>query len=526
MSTPPSALAPFAHRAFLVLWGATLVANIGTWMRDVGLSWRMTELAGSATLVAAVQAASALPVLLLALPAGALADVVDRRRLLFGAQACLAVLSVFLVAMELGGFTTPGLILGAAVLGGIGAALSAPAWQAIVPQLVPREVLRPAVALNSMGVNIARAIGPALGGLLLATVGAWAVFALDALSFVGVLLALAWWRSSTAPRRAPPETIGGALRAGLRYARASDSLRRVLLRALGFFLFASAPWALLPLVARQLPGGGPHIYGLMLAAIGAGAVAGALLLPWLRRRLGGGAGRAVLSGTIGAGVAGLLLAAAPSGAVAVAACALLGLAWITVLTTLNVAAQGALPDWVRARGLAIYLATFSGAMMTGSLGWGLVADRAGLVVALGAAAAGGLTVGLLLRRVRLPEGDLAMVPSDHMPGHHDLILPLPQAGPVLVLVEYRLRQKEDRAPLLAALGRLGAARRRDGAEDWLLLDDPLDALRIVELFRLRDWAEHERMHDRATSADRPLHEAANALDRDGAPRIRHLVGAT
>ncbi len=519
-----NAFAPLAHRAFLVLWSATLIANIGTWMRDVGLAWRMTELAASATLVAAVQAAAALPVLLLALPAGALADVVDRRRLLFAAQAALGLLSVGLVLMELSGNTTPTLILAAALLGGVGAALSAPAWQSIVPQLVPRDVLRPAVALNATGVNIARAIGPALGGVLLATVGAWAVFALDALSFVAVLAALAWWRPpAAAARGGPPEAVAGALRAGLRYALASPALQSVLLRALGFFLFASAPWALLPLVARGLPDGGPQLYGMMLAAVGVGAVGGALLLPFLKARLGLEPAGAVLAGTGGVALAGLLLAAGSSGTWAVAAGLVLGLAWSTVLTTLNVAAQSALPDWVRARGLAIYLSVFSGAMMIGGLGWGYLAQQAGIAVALAAAAAGGLACGVLLRRVPLPDAPDTLIPSDHMPGHEGFALPSPGAGPVLVLVEYRLRNPEDRLALRAALQPMEAVRRRDGAQDWLVLEDPQDGLRLVEMFRVGDWAEHERMHARATQADQSLHTAANAFDQSGSPRIRHLV---
>lgn len=521
-----NAFAPLAHRAFLVLWSATLIANIGTWMRDVGLAWRMTELAASATLVAAVQAAAALPVLLLALPAGALADVVDRRRLLFGAQAALGLLSVMLVVMELSDATTPTLILAAALLGGVGAALSAPAWQSIVPQLVPRDVLRPAVALNAMGVNIARAIGPALGGVLLATVGAWAVFAFDALSFVAVLAALTWWRpQATEARRAPPEAVAGALRAGLRYALASSALQSVLLRALGFLLFASAPWALLPLVARGLPDGGAHLYGMMLAAIGVGGVGGALLLPVLRARFRLDPARAVISGTAGAALAGSLLAVASSGALAVMAGLVLGLAWITVLTTLNVAAQSAVPDWVRARGLAIYLSVFSGAMMLGGLGWGYLAQQAGISAALAVAAAGGLAFGVVLRRVPLPDAPGTLMPSDHMPGHEDFARPSPDTGPVLVLVEYRLRQPEDRVALRAALRPLEAVRRRDGAEDWLVLDDLQDALRVVEMFRVRDWAEHERMHVRATQGDHSLHQTVNAFDQNGAPRIRHLISA-
>jgi MFS family permease len=521
----PGAFAPFAHRAFAVLWTATLLANIGTWMRDVGLGWTMTELSPSATLVAAVQASAALPVVLLALPAGALADVLDRRRLLFAAQTGLGLLSLGLAVLAWFGWLTPSILLAAALLGGIGAALSAPAWQAIVPQLVPRPVLRPAVALNSLGVNIARAIGPALGGVVLATAGVATVFVLDALSFVGILAALAWWRMPQAERRAPPERVAGALAAGVRYARGSPGLRRVLARAAIFFLFGAAPWALLPLVARGMEGGGPGLYGLLLTAIGAGAVAGALLLPSLRARLGLDGGGTVLAGTAGVALASAVLALAPQPGFAVAACAMLGLAWIAVLTSLNVAAQSALPDWVRARGLALYLSVFSGGMMTGGLLWGAVAEFAGLSAALLAAAILGLVAGVLGRGLSLPESGEALVPSDHMPGHQGLATqPRPEAGPVLVQVEYRLRVPEDRDALLAALVPLGQERRRDGASAWWSFADPDDPLRVVEAFLVRDWAEHERMHARATRADIPLHQAANAFDAEGRPLVRHLVG--
>ncbi len=522
------AFAPFAHRAFAVLWGATLIANIGTWMRDVGLGWTMAELSPSPTMVAAVQAAAMLPVLVLALPAGALADVTDRRRLLFGAQAGLAGVSMLLALLALAGALSPPLLLLAALLGGIGAALSGPAWQAIVPQLVPRAVLRPAIALNAMGVNIARAIGPALGGAILAAAGAWAVFLLDALSFAGILLALAWWRPApdAIARRAPPEAVIGAIGAGLRHARANTALRRVLLRAVAFFLFAAAPWALLPLVARGALQGGPGLYGLMLTAIGAGAVLGALVLPAVRARLRLDAAAAVMLGTGGVSGAGLLLAVAPAAAVAVVACGVLGLSWIVVLTTLNVAAQAALPDWVRARGLALYLSVFSGAMMAGGLLWGIVAELAGVRTALAGAALLGLAAGWIARRAALPEGGEDLRPSDHMPGHDALAEPpAPADGPVLVMVEYRLRTPEDRAGLLAALAPLEQVRRSDGATAWWALTDPGDPLRVVETFALHDWAEHERMHERATLAAQPLHAAANAFDVDGRPAVRHLVGA-
>lgn len=521
-----SAFAPLRHRAFAVLWLAALVGNTGMWMRDVGLVWLMTEVDPRPWLVAAVQASAALPVFLLALPAGALTDVLDRRRLLFGAQLALMLVSVVLAVLTWAGVMTPALIILLTLTAGIGAAISNPAWQTIIPQLVPREDLRAAVALNSLGFNISRAIGPALGGVVVAVAGVASAFVLDALSFIGILAALLWWRPARAQRPARPEALGGAMRAGLRYAWNSLALRRVLLRALVFFSFGAAPWALLPLVARQGLGGDAGLYGVLLGAVGAGAVVGALILPALQARLGGADGVLTFGG-VAVGIATLTLGLAPFASVALIACALLGAAWIAALTSLNVAAQSALPDWVRGRGIALYLMVFSFGMAAGSMGWGLLAQLFGRPEAMAMAGLAGLAVALLLRRrLALPPTTEGMAVSDHMPGHEALTeAPGERDGPVVVLVEYRLRKPEDRTALLAALMPLEAVRRRDGARAWWMMTDPEDRTRVVEMFEVADWAEHERMHARATQVDRAWHEAANAWDLDGAPRLRHLVGA-
>lgn len=521
-----SAFAPLRHRAFAVLWLAALVGNTGMWMRDVGLVWLMTDVDPRPWLVAAVQASAALPVFLLALPAGALTDVLDRRRLLFAAQFSLMLVSALLAVLTWAGVMTPALIILLTLTAGIGAAISNPAWQTIIPQLVPREDLRAAVALNSMGFNISRAIGPAMGGAVVAVAGVASAFVLDVLSFVGILAALLWWRPAVVRRTAPPEALVGAMRAGLRYAWNSMALRRVLLRVLLFFIFGAAPWALLPLVARQGLGGDAGLYGLLLGAVGAGAVAGALLLPTLQARLGGGDGVLAFGG-VAVGIATLMLGVAPSAGVAMAACGVLGTAWIAALTSLNVAAQSALPDWVRGRGIALYLMVFSGGMVAGSMGWGVLAQYLGRSETLALAGLAGLATALLLRpRLRLPPATDGMAASDHMPGHEALAdAPGERDGPVVVLVEYRLRQPEDRAALLGALAPLEAVRRRDGARAWWMMTDPEDRTRVLEMFEVADWAEHERMHARATQADRALHAAANAWDLHGAPRLRHLVGA-
>jgi MFS family permease len=365
VSDQPGAFAPLRERVFAVLWAATVIGNIGTWMRDVASGWLMVTLAPSATVVALVQAATSLPIFLLALPAGALADLVDRRRVLIGVQAFLLAVVSLLAVLSAADALTPWSLLALTFLAGCGAAVAQPAWQAVVPELVPRPLLRPAVALNSLGINISRAIGPALGGLIVATLGVPAAYAADALTYGAVIAALLWWRRAAPASQGPAERLGAALRAGLRYAARSSPLRRVLARAGLFFAFDAAPWALLPLVARGLPDGGPAAFGLLLAAVGAGAVAGALGLPALRRRLSADA--ALLAATLAVAAAMALLGLAPSLPVALAAAVPTGLGWIVAVTTLNVSAQGVLPAWVRARGLALYLTVFYGAMAAGSL---------------------------------------------------------------------------------------------------------------------------------------------------------------
>lgn len=265
----PSAFAPFRQRTFAILWTAALVANIGTWFRDVANGWTMTELAPDPAMVALVQAATTLPVFLFSLPAGALADLVDRRRLLLGIQVFLGVTSVCLALAATFGLMTPWLLLGLVFAGGLATAFMGPAWQSIVPEVVPREDLRPAVALNSLGVNIARAIGPALGGLIVATSGAALAYWLDAGSYLLIFAALLWWKRPLGAPGLPPEKFGPAMATGLRYVSASPDVLRTLFRACMFFVFASAYWALLPLIARQTLGGDAGLYGILLTSIGA-----------------------------------------------------------------------------------------------------------------------------------------------------------------------------------------------------------------------------------------------------------------
>jgi len=406
-------------------------------------------------------------------------------------------------------------------LAGSGAAVGQPAWQAVVPKLVPRPLLRPAVALNSLGINISRAIGPALGGLIVATLGVPAAYAADAATYAVVIAALLWWRRTAPEPQGPPERLGGAMRAGLRYAAGSAPLRRVLFRAGLFFAFGAAPWALLPLVARALPDGGPAAFGLMLAAVGAGAVAGALALPRLRALVS--ADGAVFAATVSVAAAMAGLALAPALPAATAAAALAGFGWIVAVTTLNVSAQGVLPAWVRARGLALYLTVFYGAMTAGSVAWGQLADATSVPAALAAAGALAVLVGLAARRVLLPELEADLAPAGSWP---EPVLAAPvgdEGGPVVVTVSYRIDPAEA-GPFREAIARLGALRRRDGALRWGVMEDAADPARITEWFEVATWGEHLRQHARLTAADVPLQEAARAFHRgDGPPAVSHLL---
>jgi MFS family permease len=525
VKTPAAASAwrPFGHGAFAVLWTATVVSNVGTWMSDVGAGWLMTTLDPTPLMVALVQAATALPVFLFALPAGALADILDRRKLLIVVNILLGLTATALAALVALRLMTVELLLLFTFLSGAGAAFLQPAWQAMVPKLVPRPELPAAIALNSMGINVSRAIGPALAGVLIAAYGLVSPFLLNALSFVGIIAALIWWKPSPAPpRRLPPERMAPAIRAGLRHAIRNRPLRATLLRAAGFFLFASAYWALLPLIARGLPGGGPELYGLLLGGIGAGAVGGALGVPRLRAALG--ANRTVAAGTAGTCVAMILLAAVPDPYASVGACMLAGACWIAVLSCLHVSAQTALPGWVRARGLSVFLTVFFGCMAGGSLAWGQVAMAYGVDFALAAAAIGAAMAIPLTWRAKLGQGEgLDLAPGMHWPQPLVAGEVAPDRGPVMVLVEYSVDPGRADA-FLAALAAFSGSRRRDGAYEWGVFEDVEDPGRYVEYFLVDSWLEHLRQHERMTHADQDVQAAVRVLHLGAEPpRVRHLM---
>jgi MFS family permease len=520
-AAPHSFWTPFRRPVYRVLWIATVVANIGTWMYSAAASWLMTELSADPLMVSLVQVAASLPMFLFALPAGALADIVDRRRLLIVVETAICLVSAVFAAFVWLDLVTPMTLLLFTFLVEAGAALVAPAWQSIVPQLVPKSELTLAVAANSVGINISRAVGPALGGLLTVAIGIAAPFWINAFSNLGSIGALLWWRTTqTAGDRLPAERFANAMRTGVRYARHNPPLRATLIRAVAFFVFASAYWALLPLVARTQIGGAADLYGALLAAIGAGAIGGALYLPRLKERLG--ADRVATLASIGTAAALCLFALARDPWTALAASLLAGACWIAAVSNLNVSAQFALPEWVRGRGLAIYVTVFFGSMTLGSVLWGQLARMTGLPGAHFVAAGLALLAIPLTRRWKLQTAaGIDLAPSMHWPApiasreiEHD-------QGPVLVTVEYRIVPK-NRAAFLAAIDRLAAERRRDGAYGWGVFEDAAQPGRFLETFLVESWLEHLRQHTRVTKADRLLEERLRSLLREE-PKVTHLI---
>ncbi len=520
--TEASSLSPFRHPAFTVLWIATVVSNVGTWMQSAAAAWLMTNLDPHPLSVALVQVAATLPMFIFALPAGALADIIDRRKLLIGTQAATVMLAAALGMLVWLDRVTPGLLLMLIFLIGACAALIAPTWQSIVPQLVPRHDLQPAVALNSVGFNISRAVGPALAGLIIAGWSFAAPFWINALSTAGVIAALIWWRPVAAPdAHLPPERFFGAIRAGLRHARFNPHLRATLIRGSSFFFVASAYWALLPLVARDQVKGGPALYGVLLGVIGAAAVGGALLLPSLKRRLG--ADGVVVAGTIGTAVAMALYGLSRNPWTAIAASVIAGMSWIAVLATINVSAQVALPEWVRGRGLAVFVTVQFGALALGSILWGHVAALTGLPVAHYLAAAAMILAIPALRRWKLQTGaSVDLTPSMHWPV--PVLSPELEGdrGPVLITIEYRIPLAH-RSDFLDAVTAMAGIRRRDGAYDWDVYEDAADPGRFVETYLVDSWMEHLRQHDRVTNADKVVEASIRRFQAQGQPVVTHWL---
>ncbi|QGP78643.1 MFS transporter [Sphingobium sp. CAP-1] len=513
---PPS---PFSIPSFRAIWTASLASNFGGLIQSVGAAWMMTSLSASPLLIALVPAATTLPIMLLSLWAGAVADNLDRRKVMIACQGAMLLTSAALAATAWAGLMTPWLLLGFTFLIGCATAINGPAWQASVGDMVPRAVLPSAVAMNSMGFNLARSLGPALGGIIVAAAGAAAAFLTNALSYVALLAVLARWRPDLPPKLLPRERLGVAMVAGVGYVAASPKIKQVLLRAGAFGIGAAAVSALMPLVARDLLGGGALTFGIASGAFGLGAVLGALSTRRLRARfpietIVRSAALSLALGTAITGASGWL-------ALTILGYMLAGAGWVIALSTFNVSVQMSAPRWVVARAVALYQMIAFGGMAGGAWLFGWVAEHQGVVTALYAAAAMQFAAALLGVWRPLPQiGDDNLDPRDdwHEP---DTIIPIePRSGPIVITIEYRIPPGSV-VPFLTAMSERRRIRRRDGAHGWQLLRDLGEPDLWVERYHVSTWLDYVRHNQRRTVADIANSDAIHALHIGGNPPVVH-----
>lgn len=513
---------PWASSIFRSIWIANLASNFGGLIQTVGAAWMMTAMGASSQLIALVQTATALPIMLFSLLAGAVADNHDRRVVMLAAQVFMLVVSVALAITAATGLLTPWLLLGFTFLLGCGAALKNPAWQASVGDMVPRPALPAAVAMNSMGFNIARSLGPAIGGVIVATAGAAAAFAVNAVSYIGLIAVLARWKQPPTPRLLPPERLNIAIEAGLRYVALSPNLRAVLIRAATFGVGASATPALMPLIARDLVDGGALVFGLLLGAFGLGAVGGAFGRSRIRARVSNeGLVRAAgVSLAVGAAVS----AVSPFTVLTLAALALAGAGWVLGLSTFNVSVQLASPRWVVARTLSIYQMAVFGGMAAGSALFGWLADVHGVAISLIWAAVAQAVAVALGYVLSLPDTEaLDLDPLDRFREPETAVAIEPRSGPIVVTVEYRIA--EDRiVAFLTAMSERRRIRRRDGAHGWRLMRDLGDRDLWIERYHVATWVDYVRHNTRRTRADLANTDLLHQLQTEGEPiRVHRMI---
>jgi MFS family permease len=516
-------LAPFHSRIFALIWTASLISNFGSLIQAVGASWMMTSIAPSADMVALVQASTTLPIMLLSLVSGATADIWDRRLLMLIAQGLMLAIAVVLTVTAFLGLITPWILLSLTFLLGCGTALYGPAWQSSVGEQVPRASLASAVSLNSLAFNIARTTGPAIGGIIVARAGPPAAFLVNSLSYLGLIIVLVLWRRPRPAPFLPPENMFMAMGAGVRYARLSPDIRTVLIRGAAFGILGSSIWALMPLIARDLIGGGAVTYGVLLGAFGGGAVLGALSSTELRKRYTNEV--IVRSSTAGFGIASIVTAVSSWHALSMAALMLGGACWVLALSTFNVTVQTSSPRWVVGRTVAIYQMVTFGGLAIGSWLSGVVAHQLGLVICLASSGALMVVSVLLGRKLPLhqPEG-LNLDPSRTWSSENRAQLDrLIDTGPVVVTVEYRIAV-EDAEAFRLAMRELRRIRRRDGAKRWSLMQDMAAPDIWIERYHSPNWVEHLRRHHRFTVSDREIERKVLDFHQgEAAPHIRHLI---
>lgn len=525
-TAPPvrtGALASLNHPVFRAVWITSLVTNFGGLIQSVGAAWMMSSIA-SAQMVALVQASVTLPIMLLSLAAGALADTVDRRKIMLAAQSFMLLVSAGLAVMTWLGLITPWVLLTFTFLIGCGTAFNGPAWQASVGDMVPREDLAGAVTLNSMGFNLARSVGPAIGGMIVAAAGAAAAFAVNAVSYLGLLVVLFRWTPDRPKSTLPREGLLAAMAGGLRYAFLSPRVTAVLLRAVVFGVGASAVQALMPLVARE-GGGGPLAFGLLLGAFGVGAVGGALFVGRLRAKYE--TETVVRVSTLAFAVAAAVVGFSPWLALTLPALMIAGAGWVLTLSSFNVTVQMSVPRWVVARALALYQMAAFGGMAGGSWLWGSLAQTQGLDMALGLSA--GVLVLCVLIGLRVPLPSTANLNMDLLRRwtEPETQLPIePRSGPVVVSIAYRIRE-EDIDDFLAVMDERRRVRRRDGARQWRLMRDLAEPDVWVEKYQTATWLDYVRHNQRITQADADISRRIYALHQGpDKPVVHRLIERT
>ena len=503
---------------------ADLVSDIGTFMQTMGAAWLMTTLTTSTVYIALIQTASALPFFLLALPAGSLGDIFDRRRLILGTETWMFVCAVILTVVTFMGEMTPWLLLLLTLALSLGDAIEAPTWRAIFPELVTKEDLTPALALNGIEFNLARAVGPGLAGLVIAAVGVAAAFLVDAISFLGVIFVIFNWKRPKRKSELPAETMTEASWAAIRYVRYSPAIQTLLLRAGIVIFFSSSFWALLPAVAKQLSSS-PYGYGFMLGAFGIGAVLGAIVLQRARVNFSTEAVLSAASVIFGA----ILVCTALLHNLALL-CGLMlfgGASWTVFMSLFNTIIQKLAPDWIRARVLASYLFVFQGSVALGSTLWGFVAQRSTLQMALLVSGAG-IGMSLLLQfPFRLPSVPVDLSPWNHWSKPHLLAEhsagDSAESGPVLVSVRYVIDPAKA-ADFLNEMYKYQRVRRRDGATRWGIYYDTESTNTYLEIFIVDSWAEHERQHDRFTVADHEIEKRVESYTAEKT-KVKHYIYA-
>jgi MFS family permease len=519
-----SALAPLRRSGFRAAWTALAGSQLVIWMNTVGAVTVIAALSDSPTLIALVQTANSVPAVLLALVMGSMADIVDRRHFAIASQTWMLASVATLAALTLADLVTPGLALGLTFALGAGMATTFVIYQALTQDFVPREELLAAVALNGVAINLARAIGPALAGVIVAAFSAGALFAVEAGLLVAIVGLVTLRVRPPGPARASGERLAPAVRAGVRFVRFSPPVRRVLLRGVVFSVSASALWALLPVAALDRLDLSDSSFGLLMGCVGAGAILGATTLQRLRRRLP--FDRMVALASLGLAGGLIALAYIPWAELVALTLLLTGACWLMVLSSLNTSAQRVAPGWVRARTLAAFQLVMQGGLALGSLTWGLVTAATNVETALTIAAAG-LVVGVTLaRRWPLAASERAdLTPAGAWSDPSVDVEPRPDDGPVLITLEYEI-DPADAERFVGAMDELGRIRRRDGAFRWNLYADLERVGVYLETFVADSWSEHLRQHDRLTVADLEVTKLTRSFHRgERPPEVRHLLWA-